>query len=139
MEKYPIILDDENHNQMRLCVVSESAGALDRLHSWYDSLECVCLQHVQTIIPGLYLLIDDNGKIVDPPKPINTPASLLYPGYPFGDCIVGHAILAGVGLRDGEPDIVPPSVSLLRTLSRVTGWRIPGLDDGTVDDDEDQL
>lgn len=134
MEKYPIILDDDNHNQVRICVVPESAGALDRLHSWYDSLECTCLQHVQTIIPGLYLLIDDNGKIIDPPKPMNTMASLLYPGYPFGDCIVGHAILAGVGMRDGEPDIVAPSDSLLRTLSRVTGWRIPGV--SMVEDDE---
>lgn len=134
MEKYPIILDDDNHNQVRICVVPESAGALDRLHSWYDSLECDCLQHVQTIIPGLYLLIDDNGKIIDPHKPMNTKASLLYSGYPFGDCIVGHAILAGVGMRDGEPDIVPPSDSLLRTLSRVTGWRIPGV--SMCEDDE---
>lgn len=134
MEKYPIILDDDNHNQVRICVVPESAGALDRLHSWYDALECYCLQHVQTIIPDLYLLIDDNGKIIDPPKPMNTMASLLYPGYLYGDCIVGHAILAGVGLRDGEPDIVPPSDSLLRTLSRVTGWRIPGV--SLVEDDE---
>lgn len=133
MERYPVILDDENHNQVRICVVPESAGALDRLHSWYDSLECDCLQHVQTLIPGLYLLIDDNGKITDPPKQLNTLATFLYPGYPY-DCIVGHAILAGVGLRDGEPDIVPPSDSLLRTFSRVTGVHIPGIYD--IDDDD---
>ena len=139
MERYPIILDDDNAGQIRIVYVRRDAADRERLRAWYDSLECTCLQHVQTIIPGLYLLIDDNGKIIDPPKPINTPASLLYPGYPFGDCIVGHAILAGVGMRDGEPDIVPPSDSLLRTLSRVTGWRIPGLDDGSDDDDEDQL
>lgn len=133
MEKYPIILDDDNHNQVRICVVPESVGALDRLHSWYDALECHCLQHVQTIIPGLYLLIDDNGKITDPPKQLNTFASLLYPGFPY-DCIVGHAILAGVGMRDGEADIVPPSESHLRTLSRLTGVPIPGVDD--IDDDD---
>ena len=133
MEKYPIILDDDNHNQVRICVVPESAGALDRLHSWYDALECTCLQHVQTIIPGLYLLIDDNGKITDPPKQLNTFASLLYPGFPY-DCIVGHAILAGVGMRDGEADIVPPSPSLLRTLSRLTGVLIPGV--SMCEDDE---
>lgn len=133
MERYPIILDDENAGKIRIVYVRRDAADHERLRAWYDSLECTCLQHVQTIIPGLYLLIDDNGKIIDPPKPMNTMASLLYPGYPY-DCIVGNAILAGVGLRDGEPDIVPPSESLLRTLSRVTGWRIPGV--SLFEDDE---
>lgn len=127
MERYPIILDDENAGQIRLVYVSKDAADLDRLRAWYDALDCTCVEHVQTIFPDLHLLVDESGKMKDPQKPLNTKASRLYPGTFYGDPIVGHAILCSLGYRNGEPDILPPHPDTLRRLSRFTGWKIPGL------------
>lgn len=127
MEKYPIILDDENAGQIRIVYVPRDASDLERVHAWYDSLECDCVEHVRTIFPDIFLLVDESGKVTEPPKAINSKASRLYPGTFYGDPIVGHAILCSVGLRDGDSDIVPPTDEALRKLSRLTGWKIPGL------------
>lgn len=69
MERYPIILDDENAGQIRLVYVSKDAADLDRLRAWYDALDCTCVEHVQTIFPDLHLLVDESGKMKDPQKP----------------------------------------------------------------------
>lgn len=125
MDRYPIILDDDNQGQIR--IIRTDAKDRDLLQVWYDSLECTCIEHVRTMIPGIHLIVDESGKMSDPPKPLNTRASRLYAGSWYGDPIVGHAIICAIGMRNGEPDIVPPSDADLRTLSRLTGWHIPGL------------
>lgn len=127
MERYPIILDDENAGQIRIVYVRRDAADRERLRAWYDSLDCDCVEHVRTMIPGIALLVDESGKMKDPQKPLNSKASRLYPGTFYGDPIVGHAIICSIGYRNGEPDIVPPTDDALRKLSRLTGWKIPGL------------
>lgn len=55
---------------------------------------------------GFYFLVDELGKVVDPPKPINPKASLFYPGSLHGDPIVGDVLIGKHGYVDGEPDAV---------------------------------
>ena len=73
------------------------------IHHWID---CSFFEHVY-IGNDMLLIVDDNGKMVDPPKPINLRASQFYPGTKFGDPIVGDVIFAMQGIRNGEHDIVP--------------------------------
>lgn len=61
---------------------------------------------VVSIKDGFYFLVDELGKVVDPPKPINPKASLFYPGSLHGDPIVGDVLIGKHGYVDGEPDVV---------------------------------
>lgn len=70
------------------------------------------------------LLVDELGKIIDPPKPVNPRASLLYPGTDFGDPIVGNCLIGAHGFRDGESDIVglsPAQIQILRGFFLAVG------------------
>lgn len=70
------------------------AYLLDRMH---EIIGCDCLEQVRTIVPGLVMIVDESGKIKDPPQDHNELASLLYMGYLKGpDDICGPAILASL-------------------------------------------
>lgn len=76
----------------------------DLLDQAYEIIGC---RGVDFVYCGLYImLVDDEGAICNPPKPVNDVASTLYPGSDFGDMIHGTAIIGKRGFYDGEPDIV---------------------------------
>lgn len=65
-----------------------------RLDYFYKIIGCVCVEQVRTIFRDLVIVIDESGKVKDPPQPHNEIASRLYHGYRIGiDNIVGPAIL----------------------------------------------
>lgn len=81
---------------------------LNLLEEFYEAIDCDCLENVRTIIPDVCLIVDESGRIKDPPKPHNDLASQLYLGWILGhDDIVGPAIVAAIHLVDGESDWVP--------------------------------
>lgn len=72
------------------------------LHACYDAIGCDCIQTVPTVMRGVLLVIDDEGKLKDGwQNRVNKIASILYGS--SWDPIVGDAILARV---DGE-NLVP--------------------------------
>ena len=66
-----------------------------------EALDCDAIETVP--FGGGLMILDDSGKLID--KPCNPVASLAY--HPKRDWIAGDVLLAGIGLRDGEQDIVP--------------------------------
>lgn len=81
------------------------------LHQVYKHLECDTIDVVPTILRGIYLVIDDNGKCFDGwERKVNSVASALY-GSPWDD-IVGNAILTR---RDGCElcDLLPSDIEML--------------------------
>lgn len=82
------------------------------LDACYASLGCTTIATAPTVIRGILLVIDDEGKLWDGwENRINTVASILY-GSEF-DPIVGDAILARV---DGENlvPLTPTEADILR-------------------------
>lgn len=74
------------------------------LDACYNVLSCSCIQTAPTVIRGIVLVIDEEGKLWDGwENRINKVATVLYGSY--SDPIVGDAILARV---DGE-NLVPLS------------------------------
>ena len=74
---------------------------LDRMH---EIIGCDCVEQVYTIVPGVCIVIDESGKIKNPPQPFNPRASSLYNGWLCGrDPIVGPAILVELA-RTGPYD-----------------------------------
>lgn len=72
------------------------------LHACYDALGCSTIETAPTVLQGIVLVIDDEGKLWDGwQNRINKVASILY-GSDW-DAIVGDAILARV---EGE-NLVP--------------------------------
>ena len=75
----------------------------------YDTFEicsfisCDWFEQVSLRIPGIVILIDEVGKVIDPPKAHNELASRLYGGYEFGDDIVGSALF----FKQIGPNIYP--------------------------------
>ncbi len=71
----------------------------------YKLLNCSCWEGVVTDL-GFYMLVDENGKITEPPKKINALATAIYPGY-LADYIAGDALILKIGKNaDGESDLV---------------------------------
>ncbi len=62
-----------------------------------DRLEFVRIKN------DIYFIVDELGKILDNPKPVNMKASLFYGGFLRGDYIVGDVLIAGF---DGIEDII---------------------------------
>ena len=86
----------------------------DNVHSLID-----CSIYELVHVPGdFYLVVDENGKIYDVPKPVNILASMLYPGTPHGDPIVGDVLVGRLGTVNGEPDMVGLSVVELNMLEK---------------------
>lgn len=113
---------------------------IDRVHySWCDAdglsldqvhaaIGCDCMEQVRTVIPGIVLLIDESGKIKDPPQRHNEVASRLYYGFLIGkDDIVGPAIVAAMRPTEpyGERDLFPLNQVELAKLSLCLGVELP--------------
>ena len=76
--------------------------------SCYEVIGCDCVENVRTIIPDVCLIVDESGKIKDPPQLHNEVASNFYWGWIMGnDDIVGPAVVAAIHQVDGESDWVP--------------------------------
>ena len=73
------------------------------LEGFYKALDCECIETVH-LAGGYLMVIDESSKLEQ--KAFNPVASLLYNREPF-DYIAGDALLARVGSRNGETDIVP--------------------------------
>ncbi len=92
---------------------------------------CSCLEQVCTVIPDICIVVDESGRIKDPPQPLNPVASKLYAGSLYGDPIVGPAIVVAVHLQppdeDGiaEYDWCPLNPAELAKLSLYLGIKIP--------------
>lgn len=72
------------------------------LKAVYKHLECTTIDVASTILPGIVLVLDDNGKMTDDwPLKINEFASALYPS--DWDPIVGNVILARRNASELEP------------------------------------
>lgn len=94
--------DNSTSTTFELIDLPEESGAW--LRSVYDHLNIDILDVVPTVISGLFLVIDDMGKMYDGWEDrINSSASVLY-GSPW-DPIVGDAILC----RRIGPELVPLS------------------------------
>ena len=80
----------------------ECHAFLDRL---YELLNCSSIENVVILGGHYYMIVDECGKVSEPPKLTNIRASPLYGGFP-SEYIAGDVIIGKRGLRDGEPDIV---------------------------------
>lgn len=78
-------------------------------------------EQVSLRIPGIVILIDEVGKVIDPPKAHNELASRLYGGYKFGDDIVGSVLF----FKQIGPNIYPLNRMDEARLELVLGVRLP--------------
>ena len=76
----------------------------------HREIDCDCYEHVRIHANiTCSFLVDECGKLKNPPKPVNYRASVFYPGAAFGDPIVGDVFVCDIGLVDGESDFIPLS------------------------------
>ena len=69
-----------------------------------------------------YMVVDELGKVLEDPKPVNVRASTLYLGTPEGDPIVGDVLIGTMGTINGEPDLIGlESIELERLLDYFAG------------------
>ena len=97
----------------------------DRIH---QLIGCDCLEQVRTVLANIVLVVDESGRIKDPPQQHNMFASRLYYGYLAGmDDIVGPALVCSLRPTEsyGEMDWGPLSKSDLLRLSLALGLNIP--------------
>lgn len=119
MKENYLVLDPDN--TIRWIQIDRSR----MLEEFYKAIGCDCLENVRTVIPPICLIVDESGKVKDPPQEENFLASLLYLGYLRGiDDIVGPAVLAAIRLVNGESDWVPLNDDELDIL-RQRGYQIP--------------
>lgn len=83
------------------------------------------IQLVRSKEPGMWIVCDELGKVVNPPKPVNVVASTHWMGLEFGDPLVGE-ILVGtaeeVGMNVLEDDIYelkPDEVKIMDDLKKL--------------------
>lgn len=82
------------------------------LDACYNAIGCSCIQTAPTVVRGLVLVIDDEGKLWDGwENRINKVATVLYGSHT--DVIVGDAILARVEGENLVP-LSPYDIHLLR-------------------------
>lgn len=94
----------------------------------YAAIGCSCFEQVRTIIPGVVILVDESGKVKDPPQRHNELASRLYYGYLRGmDDIAGPAIVCAMRPTEpiGELDLFPLNPVELAKLSLCLGVQLP--------------
>ncbi len=99
---------------------------------FYEVIDCDCVEHV-TLPYGFGCIVDESGKLKNPPQPYNPFASRMYPGTPYGDPLVGPVIFVRTDLVDGEYDWCPILPSDLAKIRLITGLNIdemytPGID-----------
>lgn len=89
---------------------------LDRMH---EIIGCDMIERVVSWMPNVYLVIDESGRIKDPPQEHNRYASLLYMGWHIAMVdILGPAILCSEALMGPyhEPDFFPLEDAALAKL-----------------------
>lgn len=96
----------------------------DILKCFRDSIGCEWLEHV-TLPYGFGCVVDECGKIKQDPQPVNPFASLMYPGAPFGDPLVGSVVFVREGLYQGEWDWVPLQERDLHLIELILGKKVP--------------
>lgn len=103
----------------------------DLLDDLYRIIGCRCVERVRTTLKDIVIIIDESGKLKDPPKLHNELASRLYAGWLYGDDIVGPAVV--MGLRRVPPyweeDWCQLSFDQLNKLSKVLGVKFDPLSD----------
>ena len=103
------------------------ALGMDRLQI-YKHIGCSCMEQVRTVLPGVVLLVDESGRIKDPPQRHNVIASRLYYGWLIGkDDIVGPALVCSLRPTEpyGELDLFPLDHVELAKLSLCLGVALP--------------
>lgn len=110
----------------RFTCVYHGEQALD-IADLYPVIGCSCVEQVYTRIRGVVIMVDESGKIKNPPQPVNPLASKLYAGAPYGDMIHGPAVVFALRPTPpiGELDIFPLNKSELSLLSVCLGVSIP--------------
>lgn len=89
-EKYHVLWPDSR-------ITLEEIPRDQMLDRMYEIIGCDCVEQVRTWLNGVCLIVDESGRIKDPPQQHNNPASFLYFGWIFGnDDIVGPAILVSL-------------------------------------------
>lgn len=106
------------------CWIDTDRGIM--LDVFHDVIGCDMVEQVHIPL-GFCMLVDESGKIKNPPQRVNRLASRLYPGSMFGDPIVGPVIFVRIGLVDGEYDWCPLLDKDLSLLSLFLGVEIPDL------------
>lgn len=102
-EKYLVIDPDGSTRWIQI----ERENMLREFHA---AVRSDSLENVRSTVRDVCLIVDEVGKLRNPPQPHNELASLLYAGWIMGtDDIVGPAIVAAIHLVDGESDWVPVS------------------------------
>ena len=94
----------------------------------YSVIGCSCVEQVRTVLPNIVLVIDESGKLKDPPQPHNELASRLYYGYHVGmDDICGPAIVMALRRSGpyGEEDWFPLDSADLAKLTLFLGVLLP--------------
>lgn len=84
---------------------------------WFEN---VCLPG------GVCAIVDDLGKIKDPPQPVNPLASRLYPGTAHGDFLCGPVVFARIDPVYEWCPLLPFQLSMLQS---VLGIEIPDQED----------
>lgn len=114
-EKYLIIPADPKRSVYFVSFERSSDHVFnDTVHR---EIDCDCYERVQIHANiSCSFLVDECGKIKDPPKPFNYRASIFYPGTAFGDPLVGDVFVCDVDYVDGELDFVPLSEYKEKTL-----------------------
>ena len=94
------------------------------LADFHVAIGCDMLEYVQ--LPFRFgCVVDECGKIKADPQPVNPYASLLYPGTPYGDPLVGPVIFVRIDLVDGEPDWCPLHSFQISFLESFLGLEVP--------------
>lgn len=97
----------------------------DQVH---EALDCLFIEIVRTVIPGIVLVVDECGKIKRPSKRHNEVASRLYCGFLVGkDDIVGACLVFAERPCGpyGELDLFPLNDVELAKLSLCLGVELP--------------
>lgn len=84
----------------------------------YKLLNCSCWEGVPGMF-GTYLMVDESGKLKNPPKKENLLANSLYPGFLFSnDVLVGNVLVSKIGTNeDNESDLVSLSDKDIKYIS----------------------
>lgn len=113
---------------LRLDPIGEvSWVTIDREHLLEDLRDAIGCEWLEGVyLPyGVCVIVDEVGKIKDPPQPINWLASRLYPGTAFGDPLVGPVVFARIDVVDGESDWCPLLPAQISLLQHSLGIEIP--------------